>query len=88
VCRAAFGKRFLNAAPGTVAEARVWETENGHLVDAFAGASPRAVTAWCWVNKPAFYLDYAVRSGSQPVLIGGIGGDIARAPKPGPPVSE
>jgi hypothetical protein len=89
LCRAAFGTRFLNAAAGTVAEVRTTVFGPGARFgkDAFPGASPRAITAWCWVGNPGLYRSYAVGPGSARVYMGGIGGSLATTtPQPGPPV--
>ena len=89
MCRATFGSRFLNSAPGTVAEVHMSRAGPGAQLgkDAFPGASPRALTAWCWVGRPGDYSDYAVGPGSAPVFMGGVAGAGATtAPQPGPPV--
>ncbi len=90
MCRAAFGARALNAAPGTVNEARSLtagpESFQGHK-DAFRGARPHAVIAWCWLGHPGLYKSYAVTQGFAPVLMGTIGGAVITAPPAaGPPV--
>jgi hypothetical protein len=88
-CRAVFGSRFLNAAPGTVAEVRATMIGPGARPgkDAFSDTPPGAITAWCWVGHPGLYRSYAVGPGSERVYMGGIGGPLATTtPRPGPPV--
>ena len=91
LCRAAFGDRYLNAGPGTVGEVRSWESGGpspGVRIgkDAFRGASPRSLAAWCWLGRPGLYKSYAVRPGFAPVLMGAVGGATITAPPPaGPP---
>ena len=58
----------------------------GHK-NAFRGAPPRAVIAWCWLGHPGLYKSYAVTQGFAPVLMGSIGGaGIAAPPAAGPPL--
>jgi hypothetical protein len=91
-CRAAFGALLFNAAPGTVAEVRSWVA--GPMLrlgkDAFPGAAPSAVIAWCWlghaVGHSGDFTDYAVEAGYAPVYMGGIAGLLPSTPPPGPPV--
>jgi hypothetical protein len=90
LCRAAFGTRYRNAAPGTVAEVRTTVIGPGARLgkDAFPGSPPGAITAWCWVGHPGLYRSYAVGPGSARVYMGGIGGPLATAtPQPGPAVT-
>jgi hypothetical protein len=89
LCQSRFGTRYLNSAPGTVAEVRAVTAGPGALATpgAFPGAAPRALAAWCWIGRSGDYHDYAVELGFAPILKGGIAGPLATTtPPPGPPI--
>ena len=86
-----FGSQVINAAPGTVQQARNLTVGTGvePLRDSFPEVEPGRFVAWCWTGKKdATTFSWVVQSGRKPIFVAPLGGPDAPAgdPVPGPPI--
>jgi hypothetical protein len=91
LCRRALGYQVINAAPGTVGQARLLTIGTGVQPgrDAFPHFSDANTVAWCWTRKDGVLTAWVIRPDGKPVqfaIIGDTDHPATDPPAPGPPV--